>query len=135
MNNNLLSGASGIFFGIWPSLMKQSGLPPFLSGAVFSVCVLIIMGVATLFAERDAVYTTKWEYAISGGIMAGLGMLAFSTWVNRTSREDFTSLFLICLMSQVVVQTVLKAWSGTMTLKQALGIALTIPAVYFMVKG
>jgi hypothetical protein len=104
MSNQLLLLAviSGFLFGAWPLIMNRSGLDGYTSAVLFEFfALLVVLPIALI--KGMSVMGTKWWLAILAAILAGFGIIFFTSGLSKTTTHNVAKFFLIMLVVQTAV--------------------------------
>ncbi len=127
MNDSTLKMiAAGILFGMWPLLMKKSGLDSTTSTVMFAVMVLLF--VIPVGTYHGLTFTdSKWWFAILAGASGALGLLVFNSGISEVSQKDVGKMFIFMIVVQIVVPALYHVYTnGGLTIRTASGFAAAI---------
>jgi len=126
MNTLLLAVLAGTFFGLWPLIMRVSGL----NADWIPIIVGIGIFVAGLLVMPDIRDNSEILYKILIGLLAGFVSGLGIVFLGKILADKSASLYLIIVMivTQMVINTIGASafFSETITLKRALGILSAI---------
>ncbi len=128
--------AAGILFGIWPLFMSRSGLNGFVSAAAFSTLTLLVILPFALYQNGGWMLpTANWGLVIAAGVLAGIALLFFNSMLSQAMPHNVGTLFVICLLAQIVAPAIYQsAMSGGITLSQLGGYAAAGLSAYLLLR-
>ena len=125
---------AGLCFGIWPLLMKSSGLNPSMASLVLTtVSLLVYLTFLRTGFDQVALGRIVVLFAVVAGVLNGIGTLAFQKAVG--GRElDLTTAVLIVIMLQLVITVVggLLFYGDPLTGKRFLGFCTAVITAYLL---
>lgn len=104
MNSFLILAAlvSGFFFGLWPLIMKRSGLDGFTSALLFELVALLTVMPFSIHSGIT-IANTKWWFGVTAGVVAGFGLVIFTSALAKATQFEVAKVFLIMLAIQAAV--------------------------------
>lgn len=128
---------SGLLFGSWPIILKESGLQSYFGSAVYCLVVLGVVGTLSMIYGTGDLAEVKWHYAILGGLVGGIALAAFVYMLTTATRSEVGNLFLITLLCQMLLPalyTVIANWErdGFPSLKKTAGILGVFVVAYLL---
>ncbi len=127
---------AGVLFGIWPLVMRESGLGGMASTAVFIAMSAAVIMPAALFTgvTLQGVMSAKWHYALVAAVLASVGLVLMNHSLANAEPQRFATLFVIMIMMQLVVPSLYQAYvAGVVTVKMAAGVAAAALAIFLLV--
>ena len=126
---------AGLFWGLWPIIMKKSGAEGFVSGAIFTGAsfIAILPFVITSGQIQSLEPTPKLGYAVLAGVIGAAGVLFFNTALAKADPANIGTMILIMIMAQVAVPTIFQlVFQGDYSLRKLVGIVGACIATYLL---
>ncbi len=132
MNTTFLAILAGVAFGAWPIVMHQSNLGG-TAMLVFLNIIIIGMTLPFMLSKPLEFGSVDWRWAIAASVIAGIGMLAFTDMLPRTTPATLGTLYMIVLLVQFTFPLVYRmVMGGRMSTTQIAGILLASAAVVLL---
>src|SRR4051812_16547682 len=93
---------AGLFFGIWPLLLRKSGLPSNFASLVFLLGSIVCVFPFT-FTEANGAYAANWYMAIGASVTGAIGLLFFNGMLSDAKPGEVSSLFVVAMLTQISV--------------------------------
>lgn len=125
---------AGLCFGIWPLIMKSSGLNAIMAAFVLTaVSLLVYIPFLKGSFDQAALLKTGIILAIVSGLLNGIGTIAFQKMVGAKDM-DITQVVLMVIIIQVVITAVggRLFYGDLFTVKKAGGIFAAGLAAYLL---
>ena len=119
---------AGVFFGIWPLLMRRSGLSGNFASMIFTVGILICV---TPFAIGNVgnLARVNWIMAIGASATSAIGLLLFNGMLAKSTAENVSSLFVLMILTQTSIPAIYNIIvSGKLTAIKGFGFLFAIIA-------
>ena len=127
---------TGLAWGAWPILLRESGLKGNVSSAAFSLGVLIVVTPFALHTTGGTLPTANWTLVLIGVILGAAGMLMFNNVLATSPLEKLPPLFIIMIVVQAAVPATYGMFKdGKLTLDRAIGYGAAFVAAFFLTRG
>lgn len=132
---NIFSILAGLMFGLWPLIMKKSGLTPMANAFTLTIVSLAVYlpFIRPMDYQTTRFLTVGFGLAVVAGILNGLGTIAFQKMVTNKEVAIATGVMLV-ILTQVVVTAVggRLFYADLFTGKKVGGVAAAAVAVYLL---
>ncbi len=136
---NLIFNAvfSGLLFGSWPLINKESGLNSYASATVYCFIVLCFVGGLTLINGVGDLSEVKWRYSLAAGLVGGVALASFAYAITHATKSEAGNFFLITLLCQMLsptIYTIVVNWErdGFPSAKKTAGIIGVFVVAYLL---
>lgn len=129
-----LAIVAGLLFGAWPLLMNRSGLNGPLSAAAFAFfCFITVLPAALYSYNANVVAAASWKIALVAGLVAGLGLLMFSSILAKVTPQTVGTYFVIMILAQISVPAINHTLvTGEYSMKRLAGFGVAALAVFLL---
>jgi tellurite resistance protein TehA-like permease len=136
MNNVTMTMVAGIMFGIWPIILKKSGLEGTVASLVYTLGVFFLI-LLYLFVwegrimDRETIVKSHWLPVVPAVIIGAIGLVMFNTVIARADGKQVGQLFALMIVAQICIPAGYDVYmNGNMTVSKILGyIAAVIAAI------
>lgn len=131
----ILAVLAGIFFGVWPLLLKKSGLKGDVSSAAFNAITLAILMPVALWRNGFSLPQANWTLVVYAGISGALGLLCFNNSLAIAPEKDVGTMFVLMTVVQVAVAASYQLHvTGQMQLDRFFGYVAAAVAAYLLLR-
>ena len=126
---------AGLCFGIWPLIMKSSGLNAIMAAFVLTaVSLLVYLPFLKGSFDQTTFFKTGIILAVVSGLLNGIGTIAFQKMVGAKDM-DITQVVLMVIIIQIVITAIggRLFYEDLFTIKKAIGIPVAGLAAYLLV--
>lgn len=126
---------TGLLFGAWPLISRKSGLSPIWTSATVTVGTALVIFLSIMTNNEQPPIKSLSIGAIAG-IVAGLGLLTYSTLIGRSGEWDMSVTIPISLVitPMVIIAGGYLFYNDPLTFNKGAGGVLGIIAIYLMCK-
>ena len=126
---------AGICFGIWPIILRKSGLSGNLSSVIFSATTTLFVTLLSLKGWGSTA-NANWGIILTSGILSALGIICFNGMLAKATDEAAGTLF----VTMILVQTTIPAFydtcvNGGISFTKMLGFVLAVLSAILLLKG
>ncbi len=125
---------AGLCFGIWPLIMKSSGLNAIMAAFVLTtVSLLVYLPFLKGSFDQAALFRTGVILAVVAGLLNGIGTIAFQRMIGAKDLEISQVVLMV-----IIIQIVITAAGGRLfyhelfTIKKAFGVVAAGCAAYLL---
>ncbi len=129
----VLAVVAGIFWGLWPIVMKASGLQG--SWSVLALYVGGLCAILPVFKAQGALTYRGVALGLLAGILGGVGGILFTKITNSNSKDVFISnLYSVCLIVQLLTAVVVACFlcGEEITTKKVVGAIMACVAILLL---
>lgn len=124
---------AGVFFGMWPLLMKRSGLGGNLSAVAFTGIAFLILLPFALTEGFQSLREAALPFVVASGVCGAIGFTNFSGLITLTPRERLGSMIVIMILTQIAVPVIYEAVvTADYSLKKILGTLMAFAAAVLL---
>ena len=124
---------AGIFFGLWPLLMKKSGLGGNLSAVVFTGIAFLVILPFALHEGFQSLREAALPFVVAAGVCGAIGFMNFNGMITLTPKERLGSMIVIMVLTQITVPVIYEALvTGDYSPKKILGTIMAFAAAVLL---
>ncbi len=131
----LWSILAGFLFGLWPLVMKKSGLTPMAAAFTLTAVSLVVClpFLGRVDYQTTGFLTIGFGLAMVAGVMNGFGTIAFQKMLADKNVEIAVGILLVILTQVVVTAIGGRLFYGELfTTKKVAGLVTSVVAVYLL---
>lgn len=123
---------AGLCFGIWPLIMKRSGLNPQLAAVMLALLTLLTC--LPFLSRANASPSEFWKlgaiFAVAAGLINGVGQIFLQRLIGAAERADVSQALIIVVLAQIATTAIggRLFYGDPFTLKKGAGIILALIA-------